>query len=195
MTLTTAKRFSLDEYHQLTELGFFKPGDRTELIRGEIINMAAKGRAHETCLTRLLRELSSLMAVRATLRCQSPITIPTDGEPEPDLAIVINRADDYLAAHPLPADVLLVIEIADSSLTYDRETKLPLYAKAQIPHYWLLNLPDNCLEAYAEPLQKFDRHSDYRSKRIALPNEEIALPPFPDLILDLSKVFPGSIVG
>ncbi len=193
MTLVTAKRFSLDEYHRLTELGFFRPGDRAELVRGEIINMAAKGRAHETCLTRLLRELSSLIAMRATLRCQSPITIPTDGEPEPALAIVRNRPDDYLAAHPLPADVLLVIEIADSSLTYDRETKLPLYAEAQIPYYWLFNLSDDCLEAYAEPLQKPDGQFDYRTKQIALPAEAIAIPPFSDLLLDLSKVFPNRV--
>ncbi|MBW4549699.1 MAG: Uma2 family endonuclease [Aphanocapsa sp. GSE-SYN-MK-11-07L] len=193
MTLTTAKRFSLDEYHQLTDLGFFKPGDRIELVRGEIISMAAKGRAHETCNRRLSRELSALLGNLATLQHQAPITIPTDGEPEPDLAIVRNRPDDYLAAHPLPADILLVIEIADSSLTYDRETKLPLYAEAQIPDYWLFNLSDYVLEAYAEPLRKLNGQFDYRTKRIVLPAEALALPPFPSLILDLSKVFPGRV--
>ncbi len=157
MAHTTLKRFTLAEYHRLAELGFFGEDDRVELIYGQIVEMAAKGTADEVCLTRLLRELPKLVGdgfanakgVRATLRCQSPIVLPPDNEPEPDFTIVQNRADDYLSSHPEAADALLVIEISDSSLSYDQEVKLPLYiemaggrfppplsAEASISDYW-----------------------------------------------------------
>lgn len=127
MAHTTFKHFTLAEYHRLVELGFLGEDDRVELIHGQIVEMAAKGTAHEVCLTRLLRELPKLVDNYATLRCQSPLVLPRDSEPEPDFTIVQNRADDYLSSHPEPADVLLVIEISDSSLSYDQEINLPLY--------------------------------------------------------------------
>lgn len=190
MAIALLKRFTLSEYHRLTELGFFQEDDRIELIRGQIIQMAAKGTAHEVCLTRLLRELPKLLLEQALLRCQSPITLIDDSEPEPDFSIVRNREDDYLSAHPRAADVLLVIEISDSSLSYDQETKLPLYAESEISDYWILNLPENCLEAYSEPYQKPTGEFGYRVKRIVLAGEAIALPHFPDQQLSLTKIFP-----
>jgi Uma2 family endonuclease len=128
MAAPTLKRFTLTEYHRLAELGFLGEDDRVELIHGQIVEMAAKGTAHEVCITRLLRELPKLVGDRATLRSQSPLILSQDNEPEPDFTIVQNRADDYLSSHPEPADVLLVIEISDSCLSYDQEFKLPLYA-------------------------------------------------------------------
>jgi Uma2 family endonuclease len=190
MTLLNPKHFTIAEYHRLTELGFFSEDDRVELIHGQIIQMAAKGTAHEASNRRLLRELSKLLGDRATLQNQSPITLPADGEPEPDFAIVRNRPDDYLSAHPTPSDVLLVIEIADSSLVYDQEVKLSLYAEAGIANYWLFNLPENCLEIYSLPYQKSQDNFGYRVKRVVLPNEMVTLPGFSDLSLDLSKIFP-----
>ncbi|MFM7427298.1 MAG: Uma2 family endonuclease [Elainella sp.] len=145
------KRFTVEDYHCLTELGFLREDDRIELIRGELFEMAARGTAHETCITRLIRLLVPLVGEQATLRCQSPIRIAFDGEPEPDFSIVQNREDDYATAHPTAEETLLVIEVADSSLEYDRTVKLSLYAEAQIPLYWLFNLPDCCLEVYSEP--------------------------------------------
>jgi len=130
-----AKRFTLAEYHQLAELGFFHEDDRVELIRGEIIQIAAKGKPHSVCNTRLFRELFKLVGERATLRRQEPMVIPNDGEPEPDIAIVQNRSDYYFSEHPIPANVLLVIEVADYSLNYDQKTKLALYAEAGISNY------------------------------------------------------------
>ena len=191
MTLTTAKRFSLDEYHRLAELGFFHEDDRVELIRGEIIQMAAKGTPHTTCCSNLLEELAILVAGKAKVRCQDPIILPSSSEPEPDFVIVRLRTDNYLSAHPTPLDILLVIEIADSTLKYDQETKLPLYAEAGISDYWIFNLVKNYLETYSEPYQDSQGNFGYTVKRIVLPNQAIALPYFPDLSLDLSKVFPG----
>jgi hypothetical protein len=103
---------------------------------------------------------------------------------------VRNRADDYLSSHPGAADVLLVIEVADSSLSYDQEVKLPLYAEADISDYWIFNLVENHLEVYSEPYQGLKGKYGYGIKRIVLPNQAIVLPYFPNLPLDLSKVFP-----
>jgi Uma2 family endonuclease len=193
MTITTAKRFTVEEYHRLAELGFFHEDDRIELIRGEIIQMAAKGTPHTTCCRNLLEELAALVIGRAKLQCQDPITLPSKSEPEPDFAILRKRADNYLSAHPTPEDILLVIEIADSTLKYDQETKLPLYAEAGISDYWIFNLVNNYLEAYSEPYQDSQGNFGYRMKRIVLPNQTIILPCFPELLLDLSKAFPGMV--
>lgn len=190
MTLIQAKRFTLEEYYRLGEIGFFHEDDRVELIRGEIIKMVAKGPLHSVCTTLLNRELSKLLGERATLRVQDPIVLPSTSEPEPDFTIVQNRSEDYLSAHPTPADILLLIEISDSSLDYDQNVKVPLYAEAGICDYWIFNLVDNWLEVYSEPSQLSRGKFGYLNKRIVLPNQAIALPPFPDLSLDLPKVFP-----
>jgi Uma2 family endonuclease len=190
MNSTTLKRFSLGEYNRLGELGFFSEDDRVELIHGQIIQMAAKGTAHEVCLTRLLRELPKQIGDRATLRCQSPIVLPLDSEPEPDFTIVQNRADDYLNSHPSPEDVLLIIEISDSSLSYDQEEKLSLYAEAGITNYWIFNLLENHLEVNSEPYQGLLGKFGYGVKRIILPNQAIAIPFSPDSSLNLSRIFP-----
>ena len=191
MTITTAKRFTIDEYNRLAELGFFHEDDRVELIRGEIIPMAAKGTLHSTFSRRLIRELSKLIGNQGTLQSQDPISINPDSEPEPDVAILRNKDDDYLNFHPTPQDVLLLIEIADSSLKYDQEIKLPLYAEAGISDYWIFNIIENCLETYNEPYQDLQGKFGYRRKVIYLPNETINLPCFPELALDLSTIFPG----
>ncbi|MBC1240957.1 MULTISPECIES: Uma2 family endonuclease [Nostoc] len=190
MSLATVKRFTIAEYHRLTELGFFCEDDRVELIRGEIVQMAAKSTSHSVCSTRLYRELFKLVAEKAILRGQEPIIIADDSEPEPDLVIVKNRPDEYLEAHPSPSDILVVIEISNSTLQYDRDVKLSLYAKAGISDYWIFNLVDNYLESYSEPYQDLQGKFGYRRKFIYLQNESVHLPYFPDLILDLSKVFP-----
>lgn len=191
MTSTLTKRFTIDEYHRLADLGFLSEDDRVELIRGEIIQMSAKGTLHTTCCRNLVEELVKLLAGQAQVQCQDPIALSSKSEPEPDFAILRKRADNYLSGHPNPPDILLVIEIADSTLKYDRDVKLPLYAEAGISDYWIFNLVENHLEAYSEPYQDLQERFGYSSKRIVLPNRAIALPSFPDLSLDLTKVFPG----
>jgi Uma2 family endonuclease len=193
MTLATAKRFTIEEYYRLIDLEMLQKDDRTELIEGEIIKMVAKGKPHAVCCRNLIRELSKLVGDRATLQCQDPIMLSNYSEPEPDLAIARNRDDNYLANHPTPEDILLVIEIADSSLEYDREIKLGLYAKSGITDYWIFNLIENQLEVYRHPYQKSQSNKfDYRQKQIFLPNETVALPGLADAILDLAKVFPDA---
>ncbi|MBD2472334.1 Uma2 family endonuclease [Nostoc sp. FACHB-145] len=150
-----------------------------------------RGKPHSVCNTRLYRELFTLIAGKATLRGQEPVILSDKSEPEPDLVIVQNRTDDYLQEHPHPSDVLLLIEISDSSLKYDQEEKLSVYAEAGISDYWIFNLVDSYLECYSEPYKNLQGKCGYRSKLIFLPNESVKLPCFNDLGLDLSKVFPG----
>ena len=191
MTAVTAKRFSIAEYHRLGELGFFAPDERVELIRGEIIIMAAKGRLHSVCNSLLLEELVILLARRARLRVQEPIILSDDSEPEPDVVIARNRDDNYLSSHPEPADIFLVIEVSDSTLKYDRTTKLALYAEAGISNYWIFNLVDRQLEMHSEPYQKQNGSYSYQLQRVVLPNQTVVIPGFPELSLDLSLVFPA----
>lgn len=190
MMITTTRRFTLDEYHRLIDIGFFHEDERIELIRGELVQMVAKGTAHTTCCSNLLEELPKLVANKAKLRCQDPITLPSGSEPEPDFAIVKTTDDNYLSGHPQPRDILLVIEIADSSIDYDQDVKIPLYAEAGISDYWIFNLPDNHLETYSEPYQTQSGTFGYSIKRILLPNQLVNLPNLIDSTLDLSKVFP-----
>jgi Uma2 family endonuclease len=193
MNAVTAKRFSIAEYHRLEELGFFESDNRFELIRGEIIKMAAKGTFHSVCNSLLLKKFYPLLEERAIVRGQDPITLSDDSEPEPDVVIARNRSDNYLSSHPLAADILLVIEVSDSTLKYDRKTKLSLYAESGISDYWIFNLVDIQLEMHSEPYQKQRGGFDYRVKRVVLPNEFVVIPGFPDLSLDLSAVFPAQM--
>jgi Uma2 family endonuclease len=194
MSLVTAKRFTLTEYHRLTELGFLKASDHIELIRGEIVHMAAKGVAHEVCITRLCRELPKRLGEAVTIRCQSPITLPCNSEPEPDFVLVRNRPDDYISGHPTPNDILLVIEVSDSSITYDQTTKLSLYAENRIADYWIFNLLDAVLECYGDPYQSAHGTWAYRSKQIYLSTESVVIPNVPDgRSLFLENSFPPSL--
>jgi Uma2 family endonuclease len=194
MTIALPKRFTLDEYNRLAELGFFNEDSRVELIRGEIIQMIAKGTPHSVCGTRLNREITKLIGGRATARTQEPLQLPPNSAPEPDYAIVQNRADDYLASHPDPEDVMVVIEISDSSLDYDQEIKLKIYAESSIQNYWIFNLRENILEMYSEPYQTTQGIFGYRIKRILLPTDGVGLPGLQDAVLDLAKVFPAALI-
>jgi Uma2 family endonuclease len=193
MTFATAKRFSIAEYDRLAELGFFESDARFELIRGEIIKMAAKGRLHSVCNSRVLGKLYSLLEELAIVRGQEPIILSDNSAPEPDVVIARYLSRDYVSSHPLAADILLVIEVSDSTLKYDRITKLSLYAESGIADYWIFNLVDIQLEMHSEPYQKQRGGFDYRLKRVALPNEVVVIPGFPDLSLDLSAVFPAQM--
>ncbi len=189
--LVQAKRFTIAEYHHLEETNFFQ-GDRTELIRGEIVSMAAKGTRHTFCCRNLLAELSTLIQGRAILQCQDPIFLLPSSEPEPDFAIVRDRDDNYLTGHPTPDDILLVIEISDSSLIYDRDVKGAMYAESGIEHYWIFNLLDNRLEAYSEPYRDDQGNGTYAQRKYVLSHQAIALPSFDNLAIELNKIFPSN---
>ena len=189
MTIVTPKRFTIDDYHRLIELGFLTEADKVELIRGELVQMASKGTPHTVCGAILCQQLDRLLVDRV-VRGQDPITLPDNSEPEPDVVIARGNHLDYLPHHPYPEDILLVIEIADSTLRYDQTTKLGLYAEAGISDYWIVNLNARQLECYSQPYQDAQSEYNYLNKQIYLPNQSVSIPGFNDVLLDLSKIFP-----
>ena len=190
MVIITRRKFTIDEYHKLIDLGFFAANDRIELIRGEIIEMPPKRTSHSVCNSYLWKQLYELIGKQAEIRVQEPIILPLNSEPEPDLVIAQKKSDNYLAAHPTVEDIILIIEISDSTLKYDRETKLSLYAEARINNYWIVNLLDNRLEVYSKPFSDDQEKFDYRTKNIVFPHEKIAIPGFIDIDLELAAIFP-----
>ena len=185
MLTVTRKKFTLEEYHRLIELGFFASEERLELIRGDIVKMAPKRTPHSVCTCLLLEELYSLLKGKANVRGQEPIIIPPDSEPEPDIVIARKKEDNYLSSHPQVSDIVLVIEIADSTLKFDREVKLPLYSEAGIMDFWLINLVAKQLEVYHQPYQTANGNYNYRSQQIYLADDVIKLPYFSDVYLVL----------
>ncbi|MFQ4145848.1 Uma2 family endonuclease [Chlorogloeopsis sp. ULAP02] len=192
MNIVTPKRFTIDEYHRLIELGFLTEGDRIELIRGELIQMTAKGTPHTVCGSILCRQLDRLLEDSAVIRGQDPITLPNHSEPEPDVVIARGKDEDYLAHHPYPEDILLVIEISDTTVDYDQNTKLELYAEAGILDYWIVNLNSRQLERYNQPYQNAQGEFNYLSKQISLPHQSVVIPGFEDVSLHLNRIFPIS---
>jgi Uma2 family endonuclease len=192
MNAVTPKRFTIAEYHRLIELGFLTEANHIELIRGELIQMTAKGTPHTVCSSILCRQLDRLLGDQAVIRGQDPITLPNQSEPEPDVVIARGRDEDYLAHHPYPEDILLVIEISDKTIDYDQRTKLSLYVEAGISHYWIVNLPDSQLERHSQPYKNAQNKFSYLSKQISLSNQSVAIPGFENALLDLSRLFPES---
>ncbi len=142
---------NLDEWRRLGEADIFPSGSRLELINGEILEMAPIGFNHSGHVIRLLNFFAPLVGNNALINAQNPLQLDDLSEPEPDFMLLKPNADFYSSRHPNANDVLLLIEVADSSLTFDQNQKLRLYALHGIPEYWLLNLNDLSLEVYRNP--------------------------------------------
>lgn len=152
MTPKIGKRlFSVDDYHRMAETGILNEDDRVELIEGEIVEMNPIGSRHAASVERVGDLLKEAVGGRAMVRLQNPIQLSRRSEPQPDVALVKRRADYYAEAHPRPADVLLLIEVADASIANDRNIKLPLYARAGIPEVWLIDLEAQVVEVHRDP--------------------------------------------
>lgn len=152
MSVQIARRhFNINEYYRMTDAGILSEGDRVELIDGEVIEMSPIGSRHAACVNRLNKLLNRLVLQDVIVSVQNPIVLNEYSEPQPDISLLRPRPDFYEQGHPIPADVLLVVEVADSSTQFDREIKLPLYAQAMLPEVWLVNLPDDTIERYSQP--------------------------------------------
>ncbi len=156
----TRHRFTADSYEQMIRAGILKADDRVELIEGEIIEMSPIGERHAACVKRLLRLFTRNLGDRAIVAVQDPIRLDDQSEPQPDLAILKPRDDFYASGHPGPADILLLIEVADSSIDADRG-KLRLYARAGIAEAWLVDLEKGRIEIHRKPGRK--GYSDVRN--------------------------------
>ena len=143
--------FTVQEYHLMNEAGVFGEDDRVELIEGEIIQMAAIGTRHASCVKRLIRQFRQIPEESAILGVQDPIQLTERTEPQPDVVLLELRADYYATAHPIPSEVLLLVEVSDSTVDFDRDIKVPIYARSGIQEVWLVDLVENCLEVYRQP--------------------------------------------
>ena len=144
-------RFTIKEYERLTKIGFFNPGDRSELIDGWLVDKMAHNPRHAAVVDIANKTIEALLSEKWTTRSQLPVRLPGNNAPEPDVAVVLAPKQSYLDHHPTEKDVALVVEVADTSLDEDRRLKLPQYARAKIPVYWIVNLVDRRVEVYAEP--------------------------------------------
>lgn len=144
-------RFTVDEYERMAETGVFGAHDRLELIDGEIVTMAPIGSRHAGCVARLTRLLSVVAGERAIVWVQNPVRLDQRSEPQPDVALLSPREDFYAAAHPSPADILLVVEVSDTTLDYDLGVKAPLYARTGIPTTWVVDLAERCVHVLSDP--------------------------------------------
>lgn len=143
------KQWTREEYDRLVAAGAFPPEARVQLIQGEIVEMTPQSAEHATSLLRLQRVLDAVFRRSHHVRPQLPLAVGTHSEPEPDVAVVPGSLDDYRNHHPTMA--ALVVEVADTTLGFDRTRKQAIYAEAQIPEYWILNLVEGLLEVYREP--------------------------------------------
>jgi Uma2 family endonuclease len=145
-------RLTVAEYYRMAEAGVLAPDARVELIDGEIVDMAPMNSRHASVVARLNALCSAAAGGRAQIRCQLPLRLGDRSEPEPDLMLVALRDDFYAAAHPTAADVLLLIEVSDSTVRYDREIKLPLYARHGIREVWIVDLDNRLLRICRQPV-------------------------------------------
>jgi Uma2 family endonuclease len=144
------RRFTLDEYHQMIQKGILQEDDPVELLDGWIVLKMPRNPRHDVTVNKAQRVLLSALPAGWELRVQSAITIDSS-EPEPDFAIVPGPPERYMPNHPRAQDIAVLVEVADSSLAYDREEKGKIYARARIPVYWIINLVDSQLEVYSHP--------------------------------------------
>lgn len=151
------RRFTLDEYHRMIEAGILQEDDRVELIHGEIIQMTPIGHRHAFVVAKLNGLLVRALGDRVVIWPQNPMTILPDSEPQPDIVVLHGPLDRYRLRLPGPEDVAVVIEVADSSVRYDRHTKKRLYAGAGVPEYWIVNLEAEYVEICRDP-----QGDDYR---------------------------------
>ncbi len=144
-------RINVDEYYRMAEVGLLARDARVELIQGEVIDMAPIGSKHAAIVDVLGMLLTRVIGDRAIVGVQRPIRIGTHSEPQPDITLLKPRADFYSSAHPVASDVLLLIEVSDTTLRYDREIKVPLYASHGIPEVWLIDVNNKQLLRMREP--------------------------------------------
>lgn len=173
--------FTVEEYRRMGETGIFHEDDRVELIEGEIIEMSPIGSPHSGTTTRLQTLLIRAIGDRGIVSSQNPVLLGDFSEPQPDIALLRPRDDFYTRSHPTPADVLLLIEVAESSLSYDRDLKLPLYARHGIPAVWLVDLQNRQLLLFSQPME-----TGYQAMETADISHPIAVPGLADCKVDLA---------
>lgn len=182
-TPVVTHRFTVDEYYRMAQAGIFTEDDRVELIEGQIVEMAPIGGPHASTVDIITNMFAPRVQGRAIVRVQNPLHLEDYSEPQPDLMLLRPRRDYYRQAHPGPADVLLLIEVADSSVEYDRDVKIPLYARAGIPEVWLTDLTQDAIDVYRSPTP-----TGYQQVQCFHRGQRLAPQTLPDLEIDVQDI-------
>lgn len=182
MQLLTRK-FTVEQYHKMAHTQILNHQEHIELIQGEIITMSPIGFRHAFVTNYLANWFAHNLGEKVFVSTQNPISLGNRSEPQPDLALLKPVENFYADRLPTATDILLLIEVADSSLVYDREIKIPLYAQHQIPEVWLINLTQNQLECYRDP-----QNNHYQNQSIFTPNQSLSPLAFPELIIPLKTI-------
>ena len=183
MSVQTKHRFTVKEYYRMAETGVLRPGARVELLNGEIIDMSPIGPFHGG-ITKLLNQLLTAASKgRWVVAVQDPLHLDDHSEPEPDLMLLKPSPDFYRTRHPQPGDVLLLVEISDTTLAADQEDKLPAYGRAGIGEVWIVNLNDETIEVYREP-----HFTGYASKTILRGGDQAVPGAFPDVAVNVGEL-------
>ena len=179
------KRWTRAEYEAIVAQGILAPESHVQLLDGEIIQMTPQGALHRTAVTLVAEAVRAILPPGYHVQVQAPLAISDDGEPEPDVAVIQGAIRDFATRHPTTA--LLVVEVADTSLALDRGRKKAAYARARIPEYWILNLPDRSLEVHRDPEPGT---GTYRAQKTLHPPDEISPVSFPTARILMSALLP-----
>ena len=179
-------KFDVHQYHAMAKAGVLNEDDRVELIDGEIVAMSSIGPAHKGAVNSSNRFWVIRLGERAVVQIQSSVRLDERNEPEPDVAILKPRDDFYASRHAGPDDVLLLIEVSDTTLRYDRRIKLALYARFGIPEVWIANIRARAIEAYTDPV-----NGEYTSLQTFRRGQTITPTAFPDVVLPVSDIIGG----
>ena len=180
----TRHKLDVDDYHRMAEAGIIGWKERVELIEGELIDMAPIGNDHAYTVDGLNRMLVLACEGKAVVSVQNPVRLDRFSEPQPDFGVFRLKTGRYRTARPTPADTLLLIEVSDSSVRFDRRVKLPLYARAGIAEFWIVDLGQRVLDAYRDPAA-----DGYAAVTRYGPGDRIALSMAPEISLLLEGVF------
>lgn len=179
-------RFDVDQYHRMIREGILTEDDRVELIDGEIVEMTPIGSRHAACVDALTYVFVSALGRAARVRIQNPVTLGGYSEPEPDVVLARPREDDYARSHPTTEEVLLLIEVADRSLLFDRQAKLPLCATAGVREVWIVDLTADALEVFRQPDEGRYEVAERLTRGTVSPLA------FPDLDIEIAAILPAT---
>jgi len=179
------RRFTVVEYYAMAEAGILAPDERVELLYGDVIVMPPIGNWHASNVDLFTNTFPAQLHGRAVVRVQNPVRLDDNSQPQPDVMLLSWRDDFYRDGHPGPADVLLLIEVSDSSVDFDRNEKLSAYTAAGIPEVWIVNRPDRRIESYVDPTG-----DEYATVQHYDPGESISPQTFPDIALQVDQIIP-----
>ena len=177
------RRFTVEDYHKMAEIGVFKIDEKNELINGEIIQMSPIGKRHAACVNRCNRLFYQKLGDRILISVQNPILLNSLSEPQPDLTLLKPREDFYAIELPQPPDIFLLMEVADTTIDFDLSVKIPQYCQSGIQEVWLVDLNQNCIRMYRTPTP-----NGYQLIQLFEAEQMLILGAFPEVQINVKEI-------